>query len=401
MESRIGWRRALHAAREYDVTVMYGDGSPASALRQAAREQGAEGRIDFLPVEHSRVSRLLCRSAATYYAGYDLWHRRVYRRAMGVHQRRPFDLVHQVNFTGYRQPGDCWRLPAPFIWGPVGGTQGPPLAYLPELGLAGAWTELWRRAVNAYQMRYCPHVRGAARKASVVLSATRRVQSDLKRCGGIESEVELETALDYEPLGPRPPRPEGQPLRILWAGRHRSWKALPLLLKALARLPESVDYRVRVLGVGDRTSAWLAQAERLGVADRIEWLGWPTYRETLPHYRWADVFAFTSVRDTSGTGLLEALAAGAPIVGLDHQGAADLMTPDCAMPIAATGPEDSIEGFAAALTRLAGDPDLLARLSEGARERSFTLGWEEKAEPMLRRYRLALAESPATADSAP
>src|SRR5690606_34483298 len=134
------------------------------------------------------------------------------------------------------------------------------------------------------------------------------------------------------------------PLRILWAGRLQPWKGFPLLLKGLAALPPDVRYSVRVLGQGPCEGRWRRLAEKLGVAQQIDWVGWPDHIEAqLPHYRWADVFAFTSLRDTSGTGLLEALAAGAPLVGLDHQGVADVMTPRCALPIDAASPQSAIQ----------------------------------------------------------
>jgi glycosyltransferase involved in cell wall biosynthesis len=166
----------------------------------------------------------------------------------------------------------------------------------------------------------------------------------------------------------------------------REWKALPLLLEALAKCPGDLRYQLRVMGVGSSQRRWQQLAQRLGVAAHIEWVGWPSYQESLAHYAWADAFAFTSLRDTSGTGLLESLAAGTPIIGVDHQGAHDIMTAACALPVAVANPSTTIAGFATAISQLASDPVMWQRLSRGARKRAEFYSWHRLSNELNRYY---------------
>ncbi|MEN0110926.1 MAG: glycosyltransferase family 4 protein [Planctomycetota bacterium] len=386
MESRIGWYRAVHAARRHDVTVLHASPQHDAELAERAAEAGVSDRLRFVGVRRGALGRLLNTTATTYYFGYRLWHRAAFEEARRRHAKQPFGLVHQTTFCGYREPGEGWRLGPPFVWGPVGGTQGFPRAYLGQLAPRDAWIEVCRNAINAYQLGRCRRVRRAVSRSAVLLAATRRAADDLHRAHGAAAGVQLETALDVPVGPPRSERDPLRPLRLLWSGRLRAWKTLPLLLRALPKLPRDVDWRLRVLGVGQCEAEWKRLADRLGLTERIDWLGWPDYRATLPHYRWADAFVFTSMRDTSGTGLLEALAEGAPIIGVDHQGAADVMTPACALPVPVRDPHTTINDFADAITRLAGDPRLLKRLSDGARERAKAYGWEAQADDLLRWY---------------
>ena len=55
-----------------------------------------------------------------------------------LHQQLRFNLVHQATFCGFREPGFLWKLDAPFLWGPIGGTQNYPWRFLGEAGLRGA-----------------------------------------------------------------------------------------------------------------------------------------------------------------------------------------------------------------------------------------------------------------------
>jgi glycosyltransferase involved in cell wall biosynthesis len=380
MESRLSWQRAQHAAEEFDVTVIC-----------ALGESGVgSDRVTVVELPASQAERALMARTETYYLAYRLWQRRVYRRARRLHRERPFDVVHQVSFCGYREPSDCWRLGAPFVWGPVGGTRPFPRAFLRELDLRGAVREVLRNIVNDCQLRFGLRVRRAMHSASVVMSANREIARDLQRRFGVEPRVQLETGISQLRTAPRPRRDETAPLKILWAGRLRSWKGLPLLLKGLAALPAECRYTLRVLGEGSSRERWQRLAERLGIAANIEWAAWPPYAGQLPHYDWADVFAFTSLRDTSGTGLLEAIAAGAPIIGLDHQGAADIMTEACAVRVPAINPRAAIDGFRDAIARLAGDADDLARLSAGAMERAAQFHWDRQWDVMRQVYAGAL-----------
>jgi glycosyltransferase involved in cell wall biosynthesis len=401
MESRIGWWRAVHAARAHDVTVLYHEGRDPGQLAERAAAEGVGDRLRFVRIQRGVWGSLLCGTATTYYMGYRLWHRAAFEAARRLHAEAPFDLVHQTTYCGYREPGLGWKLGAPFAWGPVGGTQSFPTAFLGQLPLKDAWIEVFRNAINAFQLRFSSRVRSAANRAAVLLTATRKAQSDLKLALGVDSTVVLETAIDIPIDPPRAMTLPSEPLRILWAGRLRAWKTLSLLLDALAKLPADVDYRLRVLGEGPMEGVWRSHAERLGIATRIEWVGWGPYRETLHHYRWADCFAFTSMRDTSGTGLLEALAAGAPLVTVDHQGAADIVTDECGLRAPVDRPSTTVAAFAEALERLARDRELLHGLSHGATARAADFLWERQAEPLLRWYSGCLGERASSGGTLP
>jgi glycosyltransferase involved in cell wall biosynthesis len=390
MEARIGWYRAIQAARHWDTWIVYSNDEDRHLLLDRIDAAGVSDSLHLLNLPPTRFERWLGRRPQLFYWSYDLWHRRAYRLAERLHLETPFDLVHQVSFCGYRQPGHIWKMGVPFVFGPVGGTQNFPWRFLKAVDLPGGIREVARNIVNSWQLSFSRAVRRACRSASVVMAANSTGQRDLLRTQGVPVVRQLETGVERSPIRSKPQRDPSEPLRILWSGRLESWKALPLLLSALAKLPKSCHYELRILGVGKCRHRWQWMAERLEIADSIQWLGWGTYSELLPHYSWANVFAFTSLRDTSGSGLLEALAAGVPIVGVNHQGAADIMTDDCAIPIPVTRPKETIAAFRDALLALANDPSRHHRLSEGARVRATQFFWERQGHFMNRVYRQVL-----------
>jgi glycosyltransferase involved in cell wall biosynthesis len=390
MEARIGWYRAIQSARYWDTWIVFSNDQDLELLSERIEAAGVSDSLHLVCLPPSRVERALARHQQFFYWSYGFWHRRAHRVAKRLHSEAPFDLVHQVSFCGYRQPGHLWKLGIPFVFGPVGGTQNFPWRFLPQVDLVGGLREVLRNVVNSWQLSFSRPVRRACRRASIVLAANSTGKRDLSRTQGIPVIRQLETGVELTPMRHRQQRRPSDPLRILWTGRLETWKALPLLLGALAKLPKTCRFELRILGIGKCRQRWQRLADQLGIADSIQWLGWGTYSELLPHYSWADVFAFTSLRDTSGSGLLEALAAGVPIIGVNHQGAADIMTDDCAIPIPVARPQETIAAFREAILTLANDAARLRRLSEGARARATKFLWAHQGDFIDRLYRQVL-----------
>src|SRR5262249_24396861 len=155
----------------------------------------------------------------------------------------------------------------------------------------------------------------------------------------------LETGIRQVAAAPPNGRPHGPAVRLLWSGDLQTWKALPLLLRALAQLPPDVPYEMRIIGRGPLKDSWQRLSRRLGVEPHTTWMGWLPFLEALRQYAWADLFLFTSLRDTSGNVLLEALGAGLPVICLDHQGAHDIVTEECGIKVPVTHPTEVIAGL--------------------------------------------------------
>ena len=388
MEARLGWHRARTAAEEFDVTVIC-DSLNRQHIEAHAREHGNPPfQIQF--VEPPKIEERLASLPGLFYWGYHRFHKRALTIARELHRQLPFDLVHQVGLCAYREPSYLWKLGVPFIWGPIGGAQNFPLRFLGTLSPYGAAYELIRNVINWTHLHYRTRIGTALREAEHVFAANSITADKLYRAHGIRPELQLETGIETLPNVKPNLREKSRPIRILWSGRLKHWKALPLLFRALGRIRGKTSFELRIIGHEQDSRSLRRLASHLGIDKQVHWLGWPVYRDALQHYEWADVFVFTSLRDTSGTGLLEALAHGCPIIGVDHQGARDIMREDCSVLVPVTHPAETIQAFATALTDLADDSNELLRLSEGAVQRARDFTWSAHWKKMLATYWAAL-----------
>lgn len=114
---------------------------------------------------------------------------------------------------------------------------------------------------------------------------------------------------------------------ILFVGRQEKRKGLPYLLEAYARLkPEMPDIRLIIVGPdGGMREVCERYVERMNLAD-VHFAGYVPYAELPSYYKTADVFCAPNTgQESFGIVLLEAMAAGAPIVASDIDGFRDVL----------------------------------------------------------------------------
>jgi glycosyltransferase involved in cell wall biosynthesis len=93
------------------------------------------------------------------------------------------------------------------------------------------------------------------------------------------------------------------------------------------------------------------------------------HSELLVLMRASDVFLFPSLRDGGGAVVVEAMAAGKPVICMDLAGPGLHVTENCGIKVSPQTPDQTIKSIADALERLYGDRELLARMGEAARHR--------------------------------
>jgi phosphatidylinositol alpha-mannosyltransferase len=182
------------------------------------------------------------------------------------------------------------------------------------------------------------------------------------------------------------------PLRIVFVGRHEERKGLVVLLEAfrLLRAPgfgPAQPCRLLVVGAGPETGRLI---ERYGADDSVEWLGAVDDAEKARLLGRADVFVAPSIRGESfGVVLLEAMAAGAPVIASDLPGYR-LAAGDAAVLV----PAGDAGALAGALASVLGDRSERERLAGlgGERVRGFSM--DAIAERYQQLYASLLARRP-------
>lgn len=173
-------------------------------------------------------------------------------------------------------------------------------------------------------------------------------------------------------------------LLVLFVGMNFEVKGLAAVIAAVAKArgarPDAA-IRLLVVGKGDaRKYGDLARS--LGIGDAVAFAG-PQPAGVERYYRAADLFAMPSLFDTFGMAVLEAMAAGLPVIVSANVGAKDLVvegTNGFVVPAAGDA-----EPAARAIIAMA-DGDARARLGAEARRTAFGHTWDRTAEAVARVY---------------
>ena len=162
---------------------------------------------------------------------------------------------------------------------------------------------------------------------------------------------------------------------FLYVGRLKRYKGIDVAIRAIAEARRHDDrLRLEIVGSGDDLHRLQRLANRLGVADAVEFLGFVTEEVKIERLRWAWAVVFASPKEGWGISNVEAAACGTASVASDSPGLREsVLDGQTGMLV----PHGDVEALAAALLRLGRDPDLVATYGSAARQFAERLSWDE------------------------
>lgn len=296
-----------------------------------------------------------------------------------------FDIAHQLMPQAARYASPLRHFAIPYIIGPLGGALDTPAAFQAEAASAPLFTRL--RKLDAFRFRNDPWLRASYARAACVLGVAPYVQNVLGDIPLKRFEPVLELGIDdVEPQRMRDQEPGH--LSLLHVGRAVRTKGLRDAVRALAHLKDLPNVTLTSAGAGEELEVCRAEAHRLGVADRVRFLG-KVSREEVEHlYATHDVFCFPSFREPAGGVLYEAMRHGLPVITADRGGPGWIVDDGCGIRIPVTTPKEFATEIASAARRLAASPSARNTLGTNARSKVLLEGqWEAKAARLVHLYK--------------
>ncbi|THD82304.1 glycosyltransferase family 1 protein [Aliigemmobacter aestuarii] len=302
--------------------------------------------------------------------------------ARALVQGEHFDIAHQLMPQAARYPSPLRHFDMPYIIGPLGGALDTPQAFQAEAASAPIFTRL--RALDTWRFRHDPWLRASYSRAACVLGVAPYVREVLADIPLQRFEPVLELGIDDLP--PPVAAPE-RPLRLLHVGRGVRTKGLRDAVRALAHLADRPGITLTSAGAGEEIALCQAEAQALGVAERVTFHGRLPREHVEALYASHDVFVFPSFREPAGGVLYEAMRHGLPVVTAARGGPDFIVDDDCGLRLPVTTPDAFASAIAGAVRRLDDDPLLRTRLGQSARAKVAAEGlWPAKAARMVALY---------------
>jgi len=393
-EALLGWNLIKQLNRFHDVSVLTRTYNRKGIEEAAVREKITNVRFHYLTLP--KFLSVLKRNFLGFSLYYLIWQVKAFFLAKSLNKNNHYDCFHHITFNNDWMPSFIGAfLPLPFIWGPMGGGQKVPHSFKrtihwknrinQNLRLAGQW--FWR---NTWFRRRC------VKKALAILVCNTdtedKIKTDAKKIyfypvNGISSD-ELSHSSNTKTEKP-------SQFRVIYAGRLDAIKGINLGIEAFhvfsLKYPESF---FKIIGIGPEMERLKNLADLLNIRNKIKFYSWLEREELLEQLRNSDVLLFPSFRDGGGQVVIEAMACGKPVIGVNVGGPGFHIQNEWGIKIEPENPEYTIQEMAKALEKLYLDVELREKMGAAGRRRTeeFYL-WERLGDYLQTIYQDVLPEN--------
>lgn len=387
-EARMGWNWSWHLAEVgHDVWVL------TKVEEKEAIEQELASRplpnLHFVYVETPTWLKRYVQGQLValygYYAHYLGWQKQAYKKALCLDQEHNFDLVHHVSWGGVNTGSWLCYIDKPFIFGPVGGGQVAPPAF--KKYFFKYWKLETVRSLIVKSSKFNRFVTKTISKSDLVLAANSETLNLALKLGASRVEYFIDIGLPDKYFPPEPPTRSTLPeLRLLWVGGIFPRKGLPLALEALAQVNKQISLKMTILGGGFLSSDVPNWIKEFGLENRVIYRGMIPWTEVKDAYLNNDVFLFTSLRDSTGMQLLEAMSYALPIISLNHHGARDWIPDQAGIKVPVTNPTEMVKVLAQAIEYMFKHPQERVKMGKVGHGFAQHQTWKQHALKMSEYY---------------
>lgn len=253
------------------------------------------------------------------------------RRAIrAIVAQEHIDLGHQLMPRTVRHTPVFANLGIPYIVGPVHGGLQPPKVMAELSAKEEPWLAMLRH-VDRLRRRFDPVLRRAFSQAERVLVSAPYVQNIMPLDCVEKCDIVSGVAIDPPSMKDRIDRHDGQ-VRLIFVGRIVPDKGIELLIRAMAECQPG-SCVLSVFGKGPLREYCEKLSQELGVDKYVTWKGFVDRSLVLKAYEEHDVFVLPTVKEPAPSVVIEAMAAGLPVVCVDAGGPAYSVVSDCGLKI--------------------------------------------------------------------
>jgi len=375
------WVQAL--CEEADVTILTVSGSGMEPLAQQLPKARVVALIE-PDILYNRFQRLNA-MAKPYLPVFFHWAKRWIKQEMASGTK--FDIAHQILPQAMRYTCPLKNLGLPYVVGPLGGSLDTPRAFRHEVQGGGIYTRL--RNLDRPRLAYDPFLRAGYEQADVILGVAPYIHDILteEKISVRRFEAVFERGHDGDMIELKR-QDSSRQVQLLHVGRGIRTKGLRDVIRALAHLQDLPEVTLVSAGDGEDLDACRAEADRLGLIDRVTFLGRVPREDVDRLYAQSDIFTFPSFREPMGGVFFEAMGFGLPVITAARGGPDFIIDDTCGIRVPVTTPDQFAIDIADAVRQLTTDPERRHALGRGAQTRLATFGdWSEKALALVALYK--------------
>ena len=384
-EDKIGWNVPYAACKQNEVWVITKE-EQREPVERFLREHPTEN-LKFFFVDIPAFCKRIFKGFL-YSGRLNVWHKRVFPLAKKLCAEHGIAVIHQITPIEFRAIGRYKDIPTvKFICGPLGGGENIPKG-LKSYAKGHGMVEWIRNRVNGFY-RFALKINGRLKRCDQVFYANYETRQYLKKAAGknADGEVMTEIGIGENDFGEPKESKQAEKIVFLSAGRLVYRKGFELLLDALERLPVSSEYECRIVGGGEEYARLKQRCEKSETLKKhVVLTGKIPFEEMKREYSAANVFVMPSIRETTGSVVLEAMSYGLPVIAIDAFGGAVILNEESGWLYDGVNREDYIQSLTEILRECIERPEKVTAKGTNARRQAEKYLWEEKIKRYAKAY---------------
>jgi len=383
-EPEVGWQWAIGLAQHASVTVVTRANNKTSIEATLASNGVPTGcHPDFVYYDLPGFFLYLKTLGLPMRLYYLLWQIGAARVIARLKDR--YDIVQHLTFNTFALPGFLWFCHPAVVLGPLGGGMITKWSHLRWFPPKSRIAEILRSLLVALAS-WNPMLWISCAFARLILVANEDTMQRIPRPFHFKTSRLLETAC---PSATESGRSKARPLnRFIWIGSLEPRKAPAIAVEALERvLRQGKKATLTIVGDGPLRESLKRTLVQRELADAVQLTGKLTRGKTLETIGEHTALLFSSVRDTSGNVVLEAMAQGLPVIAFNHQGIPEMLDDSRGYLVESGDDGDEVGAFARKMVDIVRHPDVAAVKGRAAHDQARgVLSWESKWKTVLPLY---------------
>lgn len=349
--------------------------------------------VTFRFVDLPRVFAPLLRAQGSLQLYAYLWQWKAYFAARQLHRQIHFHAFHHLTYENDWMASIIGALlPVPYLRGPGGGAHRTPKAFVREYPFR---ERLWEqvRAIGQWLFRHDPFFILGRRRARAILVCNQEALKAIPSKWRHKAQLFPVNGVSVAALHRSEPAPFPDcKFRVITAGRLIRLKGLEFAIKGFKDFVQRSGAagdgaEFTIIGDGPELARLQDLAGCFGIEKQVRFEAWKPREELWSRMHSCDVFMFASLRDGGGLVVVEAMAAGKPVICVDLGGPGMHVTEQCGIKVQPGSPSQVVADLATALERLYRNEEERSRMGRAARERAEQVySWERLADRLLAVY---------------
>ena len=386
-EDILGWNLVEQIARVHEVWVLTYAGDRSSIEQTLNRKPIPNVNFRYVGLPRWLGPLLKIQGGHQFY--YYVWQIKSFWAARRLHRDLKFNLFHHITYANDWMASFIGALlPIPYVRGPGGGAHRTPKVLKQEYSLSG---QMWEtvRSIGQWFFRHDPIFVIGQSRASAILLCNRDSVASLPKKWNQKAHFFPVSGISTDDLSlSDEPRASESQFRVLSAGSLIRVKGFGLAVKAFKEFSDRhPEAKFNIIGSGPEKTRLMDLIHRSNLDDKVSLIPQMPRDCLMEKMRSHHVFLFPSLRDGGGTVVIEAMAAGKPVVCLDIGGPGTNVTNECGIKITPKAPEETVRELSEALERLYLDRELRLRLGKAGQKRAEEMyHWDKLGERLMAIY---------------